>query len=76
MSSMEPEVQDFLKKVLRSVFIGLLWLMVNMTFGIYLGLLFATDGLRLGNWLFYLFFVVSLVWIIRFYYRTWKPKDS
>jgi hypothetical protein len=74
MSSMEPEVQEFLKKVLRSVFIGLFWLLANMTLGIYFGLLFAPDGLHLANLLFYIFFVLTLGWVIRYYYRTWKPR--
>ena len=40
MSMMEPEVKDFLKKVLQSVFTGLLWMMINMIAGIYFGWMF------------------------------------
>jgi hypothetical protein len=74
MNGMEPEVMDFLKKVLQSVFMGLLWMMTNMTIGIFFGLLFINEKISAGNIIFYIFFIVSLAWIIRFYYRTWKNK--
>jgi hypothetical protein len=74
MSGMEPEVKDFLKKVLQSVFIGLLWMIVNMTTGIFFGLLFINDKISIGNIIYYLFLVISLAGLIWFYYRTWKNK--
>jgi tellurite resistance protein TehA-like permease len=74
MSGVEPEVQDFLKKIVWSVFLGLLWLMLNMTMGIYFGLLFIEDGISLGNIIFYLFLLSSLAALIWFYYKTWKKK--
>jgi hypothetical protein len=74
MSGMEPEVKTFLKKIVSTIFIGIFWLILNMTFGIYFGLLFIEDRIRIGNILFYLFLIASLVLLIRFYYRTWKHK--
>ena len=32
----EPEVKDFLKRVLQTVSMGMLFLIVHMTFGLYL----------------------------------------
>jgi hypothetical protein len=74
MSSMEPEVKDFLKRVLWSFFFGLFWLMLNMTLGIYFGLLFINEKIRIGNIIFYLFSISSLGLLIWFYYKTWKKK--
>ena len=74
MSSVEPEARDFLKKVVWSVFYGIAWLMVNMTMGIYFGLMLIEDHLRIKNIFFYLFFIISLFALIRFYYKTWKQK--
>ncbi len=74
MSSMEPDVKDFLKKILQSVFIGLLWMIVNMTIGIFFGLLFVNDKVSAGNIIFYIFLAGSLAGLIWFYYRTWKKK--
>jgi hypothetical protein len=74
MSMLEPEVKDFLKKILQSVFTGLLWMMVNMIAGIYFGWMFIYDKISVGNIIFYIFLIVSLLWLIRFYYRIWKNK--
>jgi hypothetical protein len=71
---MEPEAKDFLKRIVWSFFAGLVWMMINMTLGIYFGLLFVEDSLRLGNVLYYLFLPCSLGLLIWFYYRTWKKK--
>jgi hypothetical protein len=74
MSSLEPEVQDFLKRIVSSLFIGLFWLIVNMTLGIYFGLLFVGRSISIGNIIFYIFLLGSLSLLIRFYYKTWKKK--
>jgi hypothetical protein len=74
MSSMEPDVQEFLKKVVQSVFAGLFWLMLNMTLGIYFGFLFIKNGLSIPNLIFYSVFFVSLIILIMFYYRTWSKR--
>jgi hypothetical protein len=70
----EPEVKDFLKRIVSSVFMGFFWLMLNMTLGIYFGLLFIQKKISIGNIIFYLFFFASLAFLIRFYFRTWKKK--
>jgi hypothetical protein len=74
MSEMEPEVKKFLQKVVSSIFLGMTWLTLNMTLGIFFGLLFVNDRLTVGNLIFYAFFLVSLYGLIRFYIRTWKEK--
>lgn len=74
MSSIEPEAKTFLRKIAWSVFFGIVWMMVNMTLGIYYGLLFAENGLGIWNILYYIFFLGSLFVLIRYYLRTWKQK--
>lgn len=74
MSGFEPEVRDFLKRIVSSVFLGLLWLMMNMTIGIYFGLLFFEDGIHWPNVLYYIFLLITLAFLIRFYYKTWNKK--
>jgi len=74
MSIIEPEVKDFLKRIVLSVFVGLFWLMLNMIIGIYFGLLFVENKISIGNIIFYSIFIISLVALIWFYYRTWKTK--
>jgi hypothetical protein len=74
MSGMERDTKDFLKKIVQSIFLGLLWLCLNMTMGIYNGLLFFEDRITLANIFYYLFLVASLIALIRFYWVTWKNK--
>jgi hypothetical protein len=74
MSGMETDTRDFLKKIVQSIFLGLLWLGLNMTMGIYNGLLFFEDRITAGNIFYYLFFLASLLALIRYYYVTWKKK--
>src|SRR5579871_3707172 len=59
MSSMEPEVREFLKKIVLSVFVGLGWLTLNMTLGIYFNLLFIENKFAIGNLIFYIIFIAS-----------------
>jgi hypothetical protein len=74
MSIIEPEVRDFLKRIVSSIFIGFFWLMLNMTLGIYFGFLFVRGKISIGNIIFYIFFLASLAFLMRFYFRTWKKK--
>jgi hypothetical protein len=74
MSGMEPEIRIFLKKIVSSVFMGLFWMMLNMTFGIYYGLLFVDPKIRIGNIIFYIFSATSLLALIWFYRRLWKTR--
>jgi hypothetical protein len=74
MSGMERDTKDFLKKIVQSIFLGLLWLCLNMTMGIYNGLLFFEDRITLANIFYYLFLVASLIALIRFYWVIWKKK--
>jgi hypothetical protein len=74
MSGLEPEVKDFLKRIVWSVFFGLLWLMLNTTMGIYFNLLFVEDKIRIGNIAYYLFLLLSLAGLIWFYHITLKKR--
>jgi membrane protein DedA with SNARE-associated domain len=69
---MEPETKAYLKKVIKSFFVGAIWLLVLMTFGLFMGFGIVHDGWQWYNYAFYIFFVVSFVWMVRFYYRKWN----
>jgi hypothetical protein len=70
-SGMEPETKAFLKKVISSIFIGVLWLMILSTFGFYFGMAFIYKKIDVFNIVFYIFFLASFLWILRYYYRKW-----
>lgn len=71
---MEPEVKDFLGRVLLTVVVGLAWLFVNMTLGIYFDLLPVYGRPDAWNIGFYLFFIgtgVLYAWLLR---RVWRKR--
>jgi hypothetical protein len=68
----EPEVKDFLKRVLQTVSMGMLFLIVHMTFGLYLNWGFFEEQMTMGNLIYYIFFVGSLLGLLYYYYRMWK----
>jgi ABC-type glycerol-3-phosphate transport system permease component len=71
---MEPEMKDYLRKVLNTLFVGLLWLILNATLGIFFGFAFTDGKIRLSNVLFYLWFLASLSAMLWHFYRLWR-KD-
>jgi len=73
---MEEDAKQFLLRVVRSLTAAMLWLIINMTLGIYLGLLLFDDVPSTGNIIFYLWFVLSIGLLIRYLIRTWWPKNK
>ncbi|MBI1343484.1 MAG: hypothetical protein GC171_11175 [Terrimonas sp.] len=71
-SGMEPEIRKHLQKVGYSFFAGLLWLLVNVTLGIYFRLAIADKGVSLVNILFYGWFLFSIALLLYYFYRTWR----
>jgi hypothetical protein len=72
MSGMEPDIRNFLSKVMSSLSVGLLWLLINTTVGIGFGYAFFEKRPTAGNYIFYLWFLVSLFLLIRYYRKKWK----
>ena len=74
MSGMEPEAQEFLKRIVQTVSVGMLFLLLHMTFGLYLNWGFFEGAPTIGNIIYYIVFLASLAGLIYFYYRLWKGK--
>ncbi|RYY16025.1 MAG: hypothetical protein EOO04_27630 [Chitinophagaceae bacterium] len=73
---MEEDAKQFLLRVARSITVSLLWLFINMTLGIYIGLLLFEDYPSTANIVFYIWFILSLAFLIRFLIRTWWPREK
>jgi ABC-type glycerol-3-phosphate transport system permease component len=69
---METDTKKYLLKVLNSLFAGLLWLALNVLGGLYLGYAIIEKKLSISNFLFFLWFLLSLAALLYYYYRTWK----
>jgi hypothetical protein len=74
MSSMEPDVQDFLKRVVWSISFVLLYMIINSTAGIAAGWFFFYDKPTLGNYIFYAWLLLSTVGLIWLLVKWWKKK--
>ena len=74
MSNMEPEARDFLKRVSLSLGAALLWLFINITVGIFGGWLFFYDKPTIGNYIFYVWLLFSVLLLVWAFFRLWKKR--
>ena len=74
MSTMENDTKRFLNKILTTLGLGLLWLFINMTMGIYNKWFFFVDKPTTGNYIFYSWAILSLVGLLMLYRKIWKEK--
>jgi len=68
---MEPEMVAFLKRISLTILIALLWLAINATAAIKGDNAFIGKHITIGNVLFYVWFVISLVILLWIYKRMW-----
>ena len=73
---MEPDVKAFLIKIVQSLSMGMLWLLLNMSAGIYFGLAFFEDKPSLANYIYYIAFLISFVLLIRYLRNKWKGWEE
>jgi len=70
----EEDPRDFLRRVVWSLSLGLVWLVTTIGIGTYAGLMVPEKGLTLGNIIFYSWMALSLVALIWINMRIWKKK--
>ena len=73
---MEPEVREFLVKIMQSISMGLVWLLINMTIGIYFGFAFFEGSPTPGNYIYYIAFLGSLILLILYLRKKWKGWEE
>jgi len=74
MSNMEDDTRRFLNKIVTTIGLGLLWLFINMTMGIYNGWFFFRERPTAGNYIYYTWVVLSLVGLLILYRKIWREK--
>ncbi|MBO9566548.1 MAG: hypothetical protein J7621_27490 [Niastella sp.] len=70
----EDDPRDFLRRVVWSLSLGLVWLVSNLGIGTYTGLMVPEKSVTIGNMLFYVWMVSSLSALIWINVRIWKKK--
>ncbi len=76
MSEMEPDVRNFLSKIISSISITLLWLLINSTIGIGLNYAFFNEKPSLGNYIFYAWFLLSFTFLARYLLKKWNSSKQ
>lgn len=68
---MDPEVTKYFKKIIRSLFAGLMWLFINITIGIYFQVAYSKSFPVIIHVLFFIWLAISLVLLLWYLYRIW-----
>lgn len=71
---MDPDLKIFFSKIIKSLSLGILWMLLNMTFGIFFDFGFIHSGISLANILFYIFLLSTLSALIWYLIRLWKEN--
>ncbi len=67
----DPKLKKHFKKILLSYLFGSAWLFTNIIAGVYFKFAIIGKVPIYANILFYLFVLVSLLFLLRFFYKTW-----
>ncbi len=70
--SIEYDTKAFLIRILQTISVVILWMMVNVFFGIYKDYAFFIDHPNWTNYLFYILSFASLVLLVIHLMRKWK----
>ncbi|HEU4472417.1 MAG TPA: hypothetical protein VFR58_15095 [Flavisolibacter sp.] len=75
-SGIDPEVKRYFKKIIQSFSVGLSWLLIVCTAGLFFRLGLIKEGVRWYNIFFYLLFLASFAWVIRYLYKLWGTRSG
>lgn len=71
---MEDDTRQYLLLIVNTISIVLLWMMACVFFGIFLGYGFFEDRPDWKNILFYIFFLGTMGFLVRYLVRKWKKQ--
>ena len=72
MSNPEPDVKKFLVKIAVTISAVILWMLINSTIGIAFNYAFFEDTPKGLNYIFYGWFLISLLFSVLYCRRKWK----
>ena len=69
---MEPKVIIYLKRIVKTISMALLWMVINAKIGILNNYAFIEEKVKTGNIIFYIWFIISLALLLYYLYKLWK----
>jgi hypothetical protein len=73
---MEDDIRAFFIRIVQGVSMMMLWMLVNMTFGIYFGFAFLDKGVSIGNYIYYACMIISFFFVFKYIRKRWIGKKT
>lgn len=70
----EDDIRGFFVLLVQTLSIIILFVLVNITLGLFFNLAFFEHSVSLKNILYYLFFLTSLFFVARYLIKKWRAK--
>lgn len=70
----DPEVKAYMGQIVRSLAMGVLWLVLNALFGLKLGFGIFKGHLSTGNIIYFIGLAASLFFLLWYLGRVWRKK--
>jgi ABC-type maltose transport system permease subunit len=71
---MDPSFLHYIKQILKTLVVVLVWMTINIKYGIMENYAFPEAGFTTGNYIFYSCFIISLTLVIIYLIKIWnKP---
>ena len=71
-TGIDKEVKIYFRKIMKSFSVGLLWLMLSATTGLFFKLGYLQQGLQWQNAVFYALLGLSLLGLVRYLLNIWR----
>ncbi len=71
----EDDIRGFFVLIVQTLSMIILFVMVNITLGLFFNLAFFEGSIHIKNILYYLFFLGSLIFLIRYIIKKWNTNS-
>lgn len=72
---MEPDIRQFLLRIVQGISMTMLWLLINMTVGIYWGFAFFDNRPSAGNYIYYAAMAISFFFLLKYLGKKWRGEQ-
>lgn len=70
----EDDITGFLVLIVQTLSMIILFIMVNLTLGLFFNLAFFEGSIGIKNIVYYIFFIGSLIFVARYVYKKWTAR--